>query len=165
MGTHPIFESDFDCLTEKMRSTAVARLAVSANRVNPASAVGEVKEQTISDQLNTKERADYARATSRLRVLTLYKAYIMSLDSVIRLNKSSVPKQQLMRLIKNEFARNSNVTDTRAIERMLVKGQMELQELVDGFAQETHFHRRLDDLLQNDAKPDDFISQFLAKKH
>lgn len=59
----------------------------------------------------------------------------------------------------------SNLVDTRAIELLLVKGQMDLQELVEGFAQESHFHRRLDDLLQNDAKPDDFISEFLRKKH
>ena len=48
---------------------------------------------------------------------------------------------------------------------MLVKGQMDLQELVDGFAQEAHFHRKLDDVLQNDAQPDDFVSTFLRKKH
>ena len=42
---------------------------------------------------------------------------------------------------------------------------MDLQELVDGFAQESHFHRKLDDALQNDAKPNDFVSQFLLKKH
>ena len=59
----------------------------------------------------------------------------------------------------------SNITDTRAIELLLVKGQMDLQELVDGFAQESHFHRKLDDALQNDAKPNDFVSQFLLKKH
>merc|ERR1712035_55015 len=163
MGTHPIFESDFDCLTE-MRTTALARLAASRTRCSGA-AIGEVKKQTLSDKLNTEERATHARATSRLRVLTLYKAYLLSLDQVIMLNKTSVPKEDLIQLIKNEFARNSNITDTRAIELLLVKGQMDLQELVDGFAQESHFHRRLDDLLQNDAKPDDFVSQFLLKKH
>ena len=50
-------------------------------------------------------------------------------------------------------------------ELLLVKGQMDLQELVDGFAQESNFHRKLDDVLQNDAKPDDFVSTFMRKKH
>merc|ERR1711970_243138 len=166
MGTHPIFESDFDCLTatKSMRTTALARLATTQCRTS-ASAIGAVKTQTLSDKLNTQERATFARATSRLRVLTLYKAFLLSLDQVIMLNKVSIPRQDLIQLIKNEFARNSDITDTRAIELLLVKGQMDLQELLDGFAQESHFHRKLDDVLQNDAKPDDFVSTFLRKKH
>ena len=67
--------------------------------------------------------------------------------------------------LSKTFILYSNITDTRAIELLLVKGQMDLQELVDGFAQESHFHRKLDDALQNDAKPNDFVSQFLLKKH
>ena len=57
------------------------------------------------------------------------------------------------------------MTDTRAIELCLVKGQMDLQELTDGFAQEPHFHRKLDDALQNDTKSNDFVSTFLRSKH
>ena len=42
---------------------------------------------------------------------------------------------------------------------------MDLQELEQGFAQETHFHRKFDELLQNDPKRNDFISKFLREKH
>ena len=42
---------------------------------------------------------------------------------------------------------------------------MNLQELINGFAQESHFHRKLDDILQNDAKLDDYVSTFMRKKH
>merc|ERR1712156_971318 len=131
MGTHPIFESDFDCLTERMRSTAIARISNTV-RVRSATAVGEAKIQTPSDRLNTQERADYALATSRLRVLTLYKAFMRATPSFMKINRTSLSTEEVKRLVKNEFARNSNMTDTRAIELCLVKGQMDLQELTAG---------------------------------
>ena len=59
----------------------------------------------------------------------------------------------------------SDITDTRAIELLLVKGQADLQELTEGYAQETHFHRKFDDALQNDPKNDEFIAKFLRSKH
>ena len=46
----------------EMRTTALARLAVSRTRCSGA-AVGEVKKQTLSDKLNTEERATYARVS------------------------------------------------------------------------------------------------------
>lgn len=58
----------------------------------------------------------------------------------------------------------SNVSDTRAIELLLGKGQIDLQEFLTGFAQETHMHRMLDNLLSNDPLPTDFVSKFLRAK-
>ena len=45
-----------------MRTTALARLAASRTRCSGA-AIGEVKKQTLSDKLNTDERATYARVS------------------------------------------------------------------------------------------------------
>ena len=50
----------FDWL--EMRTTALARLAASRTRCSGA-AIGEVKKQTLSDKLNTDERATYARVS------------------------------------------------------------------------------------------------------
>ena len=102
-----------------MRSTAVARIS-NTIRVRSATAVGEAKIQTPSDRLNTQERADYAlvshfepfryetyvQATSRLRVLTLYKAFMRATPDFMRINRTSLSTEEIKRLIKNEFARN-----------------------------------------------------------
>ena len=113
-------------------------------------------------------------------MLTLYKAFYKTVPFLVKLNKSSIPTAQVQQQVKNEFARNrydsfmthyitmthsSNISDTRAIELLLAKGQMDLQELEAGFAQETHFHRKWDQILQNDPKRNDFISKFLREKH
>jgi len=88
-----------------MRSTAVVRLS-NTIRVRSATAVGEAKIQTPSDRLNTQERADYALATSRLRVLTLYKAFMRATPDFMRINRTSMSHEEIKRLVKNEFARN-----------------------------------------------------------
>lgn len=128
------------------------------------SSVAAFKKQSLSEEMNTKERADHARATSRVRVLTLYKAFYRGVPNIATLNKSAIPVVDLRALMKNEFAKNSNVSDTRAIELLLGKGQIDLQEFLTGFAQETHMHRMLDNLLSNDPLPTDFVSKFLRAK-
>ena len=44
------------------------------------------------------------------------------------------------------------------------KGQIEFQEYLSGFAQETHLHRWLDEAFQNDPLQNDFVSKFLRGK-
>ncbi|CAG5094631.1 Oidioi.mRNA.OKI2018_I69.XSR.g13727.t1.cds [Oikopleura dioica] len=134
-----------------------------AVRNSGASVEGYVK-QTPSEKLNTQARADYARANSRLRVLTLYKAFYRAAPEILVLNKSSIPVNVYRQVIKNEFAKNSNISDTRAIELLLGKGQMDFQELVVGYSQESQMHRPFDELLQNDPKATDFVSKFLNSK-
>merc|ERR1711915_624577 len=174
MGTHPIFESDFDCLTGSDFYRMLTRQVQTSARLLSISSASQkgygntnieaFKKKSVSEQMNTKERADYARATSRVRVLTLYKAFYRALPTVASVNKSSIPVSDLRALMKNEFAKNSSITDTRAIELLVGKGQIQLQEFVAGFAQESHFHRGFDDLLLNDHPEQDLVDKFIAGK-
>jgi len=51
MGTHPIFESDFDCLTDKSKKTWISSLSVNMTDLNRIEVVAVVLQKSaISDK-------------------------------------------------------------------------------------------------------------------
>ena len=64
-----------------MRTTALARLAASRTRCSGA-AIGEVKKQTLSDKLNTEERATHARVSvTFLKICSLFATAFLPLET------------------------------------------------------------------------------------
>ena len=62
----------------------MVRLARTPCLRNTASAVGEVKQQTLSDQMNTQERADYALVRNVFSVMETIEFYIyFNRDTVV----------------------------------------------------------------------------------
>lgn len=62
--------------------------------------------------------------------------------------------------MKEEFLRNKDVQDIRVIDMLVIKGQMELKEIVKGWKQKGHIMRYWKETV--DPKPTDFLSKFLS---
>ncbi|XP_029038603.1 NADH dehydrogenase (ubiquinone) B14 subunit [Osmia lignaria lignaria] len=97
---------------------------------------------------------------ARRRALTLYKAWYRQIP-YIKLGYD-IPKteEECKRKLKEEFRRNSTVRDLRVIDMLIIKGQMDLQEMamlwktngsVMNYWKETW-----------EPKPTDFMSKFLT---
>merc|ERR1712035_290574 len=61
MGTHPIFESDFDCLTEKIAPRVLKRLKENleqAKKFNAMRDAEKAKIEATSEEMKTEERVE-----------------------------------------------------------------------------------------------------------
>uniref|UniRef100_A0A161MLJ2 NADH dehydrogenase [ubiquinone] 1 alpha subcomplex subunit 6 n=1 Tax=Triatoma infestans TaxID=30076 RepID=A0A161MLJ2_TRIIF len=100
------------------------------------------------------------RSESRRRVLNLYKAWYRQIPYIVM--DYDIPKsiKQCREKLREEFQKQNHVTDIRVINMLVIKGQMELKEIVNIWKQkgtvmnywkETH-----------EPKPTDFLSKFMA---
>jgi len=100
------------------------------------------------------------REDARRKVLTLYKAWIRQVP--ITLLSYDIPKNEAecKRKIREEFKRHSHLTDLRLIDKLIIKGQMELQEVANIWKPKgglMHYWRET-----WEKKPTDFMSKFLS---
>merc|ERR1712130_179806 len=75
MGTHPIFESDFDCLTDRMSATGELRAALSALCSILEAALAELAPGTVSPELFRQAKNDEQNA---------YAPFVQLLDALVR---------------------------------------------------------------------------------
>lgn len=67
--------------------------------------------------------------------------------------------EQCRAKLKEEFVKNKDVQDIRVIDMLVIKGQMELKEIVNKWKQKGHVMTYWKDSLE--PKPTDFLSKFL----
>lgn len=81
------------------------------------------------------------------------------------MDKYHIPKttKDVQRKIREEFSRHKEVEDIRVIDKLVIRGQMELQECLQHWKQSTHIMRYWKDTV--DPKPADFLSKFLTGKN
>lgn len=65
----------------------------------------------------------------------------------------------MRRKLKEEFLKNKDVTDIRVIDMLVVKGEMELKEIVEMYKQSCHIAFYFKDSVPK--KSEDFMSKFL----
>ncbi|EGI65145.1 PREDICTED: NADH dehydrogenase [ubiquinone] 1 alpha subcomplex subunit 6 isoform X1 [Acromyrmex echinatior] len=100
------------------------------------------------------------RKDARRKVLTLYKAWIRQVP--ISLLSYNIPKSEVdcKRKIREEFRRHAHLTDLRIIDIVIVKGQMELQEVANLWKPAGALMHYWKETWEK--KPTDFMSKFLS---
>ncbi|KAG5880360.1 hypothetical protein JTB14_025779 [Gonioctena quinquepunctata] len=99
---------------------------------------------------------------ARQRVLNLYKAWHRQLPYIVK--QYDIPKSvaQCRTKLREEFTKYNNIQDIRLIDMMVIKGQMELKEVVNMWKQKGHIMTFFKDTVE--PKPKDFMSKFFSGK-
>ncbi|XP_033326811.2 NADH dehydrogenase (ubiquinone) B14 subunit [Megalopta genalis] len=100
------------------------------------------------------------REDAHRRVIALYKAYYRQIPQTML--DYDIPKSvtECRKKLKEEFLKNQHVVDIRVIDILVLKGQMQLQEVSQAWIPKG----RLMDVWKETevAKPTDFMSKFLS---
>jgi len=95
---------------------------------------------------------------ARRRVLNLYKAWYRQIPQMMHSFDLPYTKEQYHDLLRQKFTVNKHVSDIRAIDMLVTKGQQDLMEVINVWAQKTHIGRWFK--TTENARPDDFLSKF-----
>uniref|UniRef100_A0A069DMX4 NADH dehydrogenase [ubiquinone] 1 alpha subcomplex subunit 6 n=1 Tax=Panstrongylus megistus TaxID=65343 RepID=A0A069DMX4_9HEMI len=100
------------------------------------------------------------RSESKRRVLNLYKAWYRQIPYIVM--EYDIPKNitQCREKLREEFAKNKHVTDIRVVDMLIIKGQMELKEIVNIWKQKGTIMSYWKDTYE--PKPTDFLSKFMV---
>merc|ERR1712213_301428 len=99
---------------------------------------------------------------ARLRVLALYKAWIRQVPAILKMyDDMPVTEKACKDTIKNNFVKNKNLKDIRVIDMMVIKGQQDLREVIECWAQSGHLMSKyFKETIEE--RPKDFMSKFLS---
>ena len=98
---------------------------------------------------------------AKRRVLSLYKAWHRQIPYMLRDFALPITRETAYKQLRKKFMEKSHVTDIRVIDMLVVKGQQDLKEVVEIWAQSTHImskHFRE----AHKERPKDFMSKFLS---
>ncbi|TFK36521.1 hypothetical protein BDQ12DRAFT_686554 [Crucibulum laeve] len=105
---------------------------------------------TIPARLARATRASGSIEEARKRTLKLYRDWYRSAPEICTLYALSVSPAYLRHSIRQRFEQNRYVTDPRAIDILILKGQQEYQETMNVWKQSDHI---LGILLENPNRP------------
>lgn len=95
---------------------------------------------------------------ARSRVIKLYKAWYREIPYVYLEYQVPATVVQMRQRLREIFLENKNVSDIRAIDRLVIKGQMELREVREKFMTNSHIMRYFKESIE--PRPTDFMSKF-----
>jgi len=102
------------------------------------------------------------RDEARRRVFNLYRAWYRQVPYICHDFNLEVTERQMRDKVREKFLENRHVSDIRVIDLLVIKGQMELTEIVKMWKQPCHIMTYFKPSIN--PKPKDFISKFLAGK-
>ncbi|XP_043577863.1 NADH dehydrogenase [ubiquinone] 1 alpha subcomplex subunit 6 [Bombus pyrosoma] len=94
------------------------------------------------------------------RVITLYKAWYRQIPFILSNYDVPVTKEDCIEKLREQFKRHANLKDTRVIDMLLIKGQMDLQETCSQWKPAATFMNYWK--VTEEPKPKDFISKFIS---
>ncbi|GAU98293.1 hypothetical protein RvY_09457 [Ramazzottius varieornatus] len=104
-----------------------------------------------------------SKREARQRVLNLYRSWYRQMPYIMMDYYVPVSVADCRKRLKEVFAANRHLTDIRAIDMLVIKGQMELRETIEVWKQKTHFMMYFRDTVKQ--KPSEgFLSKFLDGK-
>lgn len=95
---------------------------------------------------------------ARKRVLNLYKAWLREIPIIHRRFDIAKSISQCKCKLREEFMKHENECDFRVIDMLVIKGHMELKELVNHWQQKSHIMYNWKDTWN--PKPKDFLTKF-----
>uniref|UniRef100_A0A6F9DM91 NADH dehydrogenase [ubiquinone] 1 alpha subcomplex subunit 6 n=1 Tax=Phallusia mammillata TaxID=59560 RepID=A0A6F9DM91_9ASCI len=101
---------------------------------------------------------------ARRRVLTLYKQWYRATPKIIEKFQLPYTVEKVHNRIREEFMKNSHVRDVRAIDLLVIKGQMDLQETIKMWKQPCHIKSYFHQETAVEV-PTDFLGKFFTQKH
>ncbi|KAK3607168.1 hypothetical protein CHS0354_004431 [Potamilus streckersoni] len=98
------------------------------------------------------------KTEAKRRVLNLYKAWYRHLPYLVKDYNIAVTVPETKAKLRELFLKNKHVSDIRAIDLLVIKGQMDLVETMRIWKQKTHVMMFFKDT--NIKKPTAFLSRF-----
>jgi len=100
-------------------------------------------------------------AEARTRVLQLYKAWYRYIPQLVNDFDIPVSVEKSRDVLRQKFQANAHIKDTRVIDMLVIKGQQDLQEVVEAWAQAPHImSKHFKEAIKE--RPKDFMSKFLS---
>ncbi|KAJ1917948.1 ndufa6 NADH-ubiquinone oxidoreductase subunit [Tieghemiomyces parasiticus] len=100
-------------------------------------------------------------AQARQRVIGQYRQWQRAVPGIVEQFQLSMPMSVIRAKIREEFEKNRYVSDLKSIDVLLVKGQMDYQETVNAWKQQSqlmnYFAKE-----EADPKPTTFLEKFYA---
>ncbi|XP_076756087.1 NADH dehydrogenase (ubiquinone) B14 subunit [Xylocopa sonorina] len=96
---------------------------------------------------------------ARRRVIKLYKSWYRQIPFILMNYALPKNEQDCKAKLRQEFMKNAHVRDVRVIDALLIKGQMELQEVLNQWKPAATLLNYWNDT--RPPKPTDFMSKFL----
>ncbi|XP_058794299.1 NADH dehydrogenase [ubiquinone] 1 alpha subcomplex subunit 6 [Phymastichus coffea] len=97
---------------------------------------------------------------AKRRVFNLYKAWIRQIPYILQDYEIPKSDRNLKMKIREEFLKNAYVKDIRVIDMLVIKGQMELKEVVERWKNKGALMFYFKDTVE--PKPTDFLSKFMS---
>jgi len=116
-----------------------------------------------SIQGQVKPILSLSKEEARRRVINLYRAWYRHIPDMMTTYDMPISEKQAHDKLREMFEQNRHVTDIRVIDMLVIKGQMELSEVVNQYKQVCHIMNYFKET--HNPKPKDFISKFLAGKN
>lgn len=110
--------------------------------------------------LRVKPILSLDKTEAKRRVFHLYKAWFRQIPYMVLEHDVPITVEAGRKKLRELFEKNRHVTDIRTIDMLVIKGQMELVEVVKHWKQPCHIMTWFKETVPD--KPQDFLSKFFA---
>lgn len=119
---------------------------------------------TLATEFAETTKRSATNPEMRKRVLHLYRKYMRYSREISDIYELDMPVSNVKTKIRQEFERQRFVNDLGVRNVLVMKGQMEFQELINFWKQQCHVMKYFDDLSPYQTESNDFVQNFLRGK-